>query len=145
MSAHDITDWTTEVEPRLYLGGQNAALQKNVLAAAGVTHILCVGSELEMPFGDTFVYLRLPVEDLHSQDITKYSGLTNYFIDCGRRKGKVLVHCYKGASRSASVVLQYLMFEHGWGYERAKSYLCSRHPGTSPNAGFEKQMRSIKY
>ena len=41
------------------------------------------------------------------------------FIDEGRRAGGVLVFCTAGVSRSATIVMAYLMQLHKWTYSRA--------------------------
>ena len=55
-------------------------------------------------------YLRLAVEDSPSTDMTSPIELSLAFINEAKAKGEsVLVHCDRGASRSATIVLAYLM------------------------------------
>lgn len=42
--------------------------------------------------------------------------------------GRVLVHCVKGVSRSASVVVAYLMKTQQWGFDQALEYVRARRP-----------------
>jgi len=46
------------------------------------------------------------------------------------------VHCMAGRSRSATVVLAYLMTRHGMSLADAYQFLKSKRPGISPNLGY---------
>ena len=52
-----------------------------------------------------------------------------------------LISSRVGASRSASMVLAYLINRNGWDYETAESYLKLRHKQTNPNSNFKHQLR----
>lgn len=56
---------------------------------------------------------------------------------------KVLVHCFGGVSRSASVVISYLMIKHNMSYEKAYMHVKIKRNIICPNPGFKRQLRSI--
>ena len=56
----------------------------------------------------------------------------------------VLVHCRKGRSRSATVVISYLMSRHGFGRSEALNWVKDRRPSVSPNAGFMQQLLDLQ-
>ncbi len=58
--------------------------------------------------------------------------------------GVVLVHCYAGVSRSASVVIGYLMWKRGWGFQRAYDHVRKARPCISPNYGFKMQLQQFE-
>ena len=62
------------------------------------------------------------------------------FIKLAMEKGKVLVHCYAGVSRSATIVLAYLMQEHNLSFNAAYKLVKSKRPFISPNDGFRSQL-----
>lgn len=62
----------------------------------------------ELPY-----YLYLPADDHESFDISKYFEEAIEFIDNKRRKTNVLIHCMAGVSRSVTLVLAYLIKNHG--------------------------------
>ena len=55
----------------------------------------------------------------------------------------VAVHCYMGISRSATVVLHYLLTHHmrGQGLNTACRFLRNHRPVVSPNIGFQQLLR----
>jgi len=52
----------------------------------------------------------------------------------------VLVHCFAGVSRSATIVLAYLMQEHGMSYTEAMKFVKAARWFINPNEGFRKQL-----
>ncbi|ORC86415.1 putative dual-specificity protein phosphatase [Trypanosoma theileri] len=49
---------------------------------------------------------------------------------------RVLVHCQRGRSRSATIVLAYLIRRNGWTVAEALRYVSRRRPRVEPNLGF---------
>jgi protein-tyrosine phosphatase len=54
--------------------------------------------------------------------------------------GRVFVHCFAGVSRSATIVIAYLMKEHGLSFNSAIKFVKSKRPQINPNDGFRKQL-----
>jgi predicted patatin/cPLA2 family phospholipase len=63
-----------------------------------------------------------------------------FIKECLQMGGRVLVHCFAGVSRSASVVIAYLMREHGQTFVDALNYTRRRRPIVFPNFGFQRQL-----
>jgi hypothetical protein len=57
---------------------------------------------------------------------------------------KILVHCRAGISRSASVVIYYLMRSRGVSYRDALNYLQSKRPIVNPNPWYRQQLLDIE-
>ncbi|CAL2271501.1 unnamed protein product [Prunus armeniaca] len=51
----------------------------------------------------------VPLRDMDDENLLDYLDACVDFIDKGRKKGSVLVHCFAGVSRSASIITAYLM------------------------------------
>eukprot|EP01017_Pseudomicrothorax_dubius_P009562 TRINITY_DN13274_c0_g1_i1.p1 TRINITY_DN13274_c0_g1~~TRINITY_DN13274_c0_g1_i1.p1 ORF type:complete len:199 (-),score=13.95 TRINITY_DN13274_c0_g1_i1:153-749(-) len=62
------------------------------------------------------------------------------FIEEGRRKGTVLVHCMWGASRSPTAVIAYLMRYHGYTFEKGYKFVRKKRNCVFPNEGFIAQL-----
>src|SRR5271154_6744959 len=93
----------------LYLGNLKDASNEKLLQQYGITHIL--GLVNGQPRFDNIIYLVYNnVDDHPNQNILQYFGQSISFIDKAINKGgKVLVHCFAGVSRSATIVIAYLM------------------------------------
>uniref|UniRef100_A0A8C7UE97 Dual specificity phosphatase 19a n=1 Tax=Oncorhynchus mykiss TaxID=8022 RepID=A0A8C7UE97_ONCMY len=118
------------IKPYLILGSQDA-----------VSHILNVAYGVENAFPDLFIYKTLSILDVSDTDITSYFQECSKFIDQNR---VVLVHCNSGVSRSASVVIGYLMSREGKPFDDAFALVKSAWPATCPNPGFVEQLKGFK-
>ena len=54
---------------------------------------------------------------------------------------KVLVHCWAGASRSATIVIAYIMWKYKTSVEDAINYVLQKRTQILPNSGFQKQLK----
>lgn len=131
-----------------FAGSQEIAQDLHSMERANITHILNVTPEVNSFFPDKFVYKQIPIPDLPSADITKYFQECFDFIDEARGStgtdGVVLVHCYYGASRSATVVIAYLIKYERMRFREALEYLQILRPDTKPNDGFQKQLKDFE-
>ena len=115
------------------------------------THILNYYKQNNIDF--LFLYLN----DLPSENITKYFDVSYEFIDKNIKKGNnVLVHCMAGISRSSTLILNYLMRKY---YERNiyqnKCSECvlnyflravkTKRQIINPNTGFINQLKNYYY
>lgn len=56
----------------------------------------------------------------------------------------MLVQCHAGASRSASIVIAYLMRKNGWGFLKAAEFVREKRPRVKPNQGFVEQLKEYE-
>jgi protein-tyrosine phosphatase len=80
------------------------------------------------------------VEDSEEENLRQYFEKTDSFIDTHRKNGNVLVHCMAGVSRSATVVIAYLMKTNKWKYEETLKYVREKRNIVGPNEGFLRQL-----
>lgn len=74
-------------------------------------------------------------------DLLPHIEASNAFIAGARaRGGAVLVHCYAGQSRSAALVIAYLMQSQGMGLMDAWALTRAARPCAQPNSGFLRQL-----
>lgn len=100
----------SKITDHLFIGSLDDAFNDEFLDSNGITCIVNVASELNIPERVRHQYLWLGVDDdSETDDITRILPKTlNYItsnIDSGR---KVLIHCLEGKSRSVCVGLAYL-------------------------------------
>ncbi|EMD49509.1 leucine rich repeat and phosphatase domain containing protein [Entamoeba histolytica KU27] len=128
----------------LYLGSYANAHNKNYLQKMGITHILTIGP-LQPMFPELFTYKQINIDDSVKEDISIYFEECFQFIEQARNSGgAVLVHCAAGISRSASIVIAYLMKKNQWTYEYSYKYVLERRPIICPNSSFMKQLKEYE-
>ena len=90
-------------------------------------------------------YMRIMIDDLPSSRISAHFYICINFIEEARRnKKKVLVNCYAGISRSASIVIVYLMYLMGFSVDEALKFLRFKRGIVNPNVGFLEQLRMFE-
>ena len=85
-------------------------------------------------------FLELRMVDIDDQPLFPKLEIAYKFIKLNN-KGNILIHCYRGKSKSACIVAFYLMKEKGWDYDRCYQYMKERRPIAEPNPGFAEQLR----
>lgn len=141
-----------EVIPGLYLGPYSAAIKSQLpsLLQSGITHIICVRQDIEANFikpnfPDKFKYLVLNIADTATENIIQHFHKVRTFIDEALNSGgRVLVHGNAGISRSAALVLAYLMEKYGLSQTRAYTIVQQRRFCINPNEGFMAQLREYE-
>ncbi|XP_033209319.1 serine/threonine/tyrosine-interacting protein B-like [Belonocnema kinseyi] len=141
-----------EVVPGLYLGPYSSASRANLqaLTECGITHIVCVRQDIEAHFikpnfPDKFKYLVLNIADAATENIIQHFQRVRTFIDDALREGgQVLVHGNAGISRSAALVLAYVMETYGLTQARAYTIVQQRRFCINPNDGFMAQLREYE-
>ncbi|KAG1662414.1 hypothetical protein FOA52_012347 [Chlamydomonas sp. UWO 241] len=131
-----------EVEPGLYLSGERAASNKELLSSCGITHVLnCVGFTAKDHFSSTLQYRTYCLRDTPGEDIMAvlYDAL-DFIHEALRDGGRVLVHCSQGVSRSATLVIAYLMWRSGKSYSEVYGHVKGARAVASPNIGFTCQL-----
>ena len=128
----------------LYISNMFTASNYGLLKLKRITHVLIVAKYINPPFPKDFKYKTIPADDLPTFRLSKYFDECVRFIDEGRKTGKVLVHCAAGVSRSATVVVCYVMAHLGKSSTEALAYVKSKHSTAFPNAGFLKQLKSYE-
>ncbi|XP_068668835.1 protein-tyrosine-phosphatase MKP1-like [Aristolochia californica] len=132
----------SKVAEHIYLGGDAVARDRDILIKNGITHVLnCVGFVSPEYFKADFVYKTLWLQDSPSEDITSILyDVFDYFEDVREQRGRVLVHCCQGVSRSTSLVIAYLMWREGQSFEDAFQYVKAARGIADPNMGFTCQL-----
>ncbi|KAL6969370.1 Phosphoric monoester hydrolase [Sarracenia purpurea var. burkii] len=132
----------SRIADHIYLGSDAVAKNRQVLRENGITHVLnCVGFVCPEYFKDELVYMTLWLQDSPSEDITSILyDVFDYFEDVREKGGRVFAHCCQGVSRSASLVIAYLMWRERQSFENAFRYVKTARAVTNPNMGFACQL-----
>lgn len=124
----------------LFQGRGDQATNQRIINTLNITHIVNI-SEHKNAFPSKIKYLKLPLEDMASTNLSHHFEKTSAFIDEAlNNDGRVLVHCNLGISRSSTITLAYLMKFKRWKLDEAFKFLKGRRTSSSPNSGFLKQL-----
>ena len=132
-----------QITPEIYLGNNSSATNVSKLKELGINKVLSVmdcGSP-KYKDEDNIVHKTVSVCDVSSQHIIKYFGECLNFM---KGKEKVLVHCMAGASRSATVVMAYLMWNEKKTFHFAFNFVKEKRFIVYPNAGFKEQLQMFE-
>ncbi|XP_066227497.1 serine/threonine/tyrosine-interacting-like protein 2 [Saccopteryx leptura] len=139
-----------EVWPNVFIAEKSVAVNKSRLKRLGVTHILNAAHGTGVYTGPEFYggldiqYLGVEVDDFPEVDISQHFRKAAEFLDEAllTYRGKVLVSSEMGISRSAVLVVAYLMiFHHMTVLEGLMTVRKKR--AIYPNDGFLRQLREL--
>ena len=137
---------------RIYLGPEQAARRKELPHEN--LGVVTATTTISPPFVQTngrIRFCQVPILDEEEADLLLYLPGTTYFIhsclyndtqhhDQQHTTTTVLVHCQFGVSRSASIVLAYLMKYHDFSLTQALDHVRQRRLIIDPNPGFRRQL-----
>lgn len=115
-----------EIEPRLFLGNCTAARNIQFLKSKRISHILTIDS-FPIP---NYVCSSASVANkyIHISDMSR-ENILEHFEDCisfiedalkdPNGVNCILVHCFYGVSRSATIVIAYMMKKYSISYQKA--------------------------
>ena len=128
-----------EITDKLYLGDLLGAFNVEKLKSLGIKKVLSViiGTFSKYKESDNIIQKTIWVNDVPWQNIIKYFGECLNFI---KGDDKVLVHCAAGVSRSASIVIAYIMWDKKMSFEEAFEFVESKRK-IGPNNGFIEQLK----
>ncbi|XP_043733814.1 serine/threonine/tyrosine-interacting-like protein 2 [Cervus elaphus] len=139
-----------EVWPNIFIAEKSVAVNKGRLKRLGITHILNAAHGTGVYTGPEFYtgleiqYLGVEVDDFPEVNISQHFRKAAEFLDEAllTYRGKVLVSSEMGISRSAVLVVAYLMIFHNMAVLEALMTVRKKR-AIYPNDGFLKQLREL--
>jgi hypothetical protein len=124
----------------LYLSNAETANDHEYLKSLGIKQILTIGKELTPHINPDFECIFIPIDDCINENISKYFNIAYSFIE----KAPTLVHCYAGISRSATLVINYVMRKKNMHLNEALEFVRNVRPIVRPNKGFMVNLKILQ-
>ncbi|KAJ7042302.1 protein-tyrosine phosphatase-like protein [Mycena alexandri] len=128
----------------LYLGSLTASNDHPLLRSHGITHLVQALEASWAPpalASDGFSTFSVDIRDKESVDIGPHLERACVWIEGALRRGEgVLVHCQQGVSRSPSIIIAYLIRNHGMSYADALAFVKRKRACAKPNPGFARAL-----
>ena len=128
------------LENKLYLGGIISSFVKEEMKKIGITHILMVGYFMTPLYPEDFKYENIEVNDNKNENIIRYLVKGIKFID---ESNVCYTHCQLGKSRSAAVVMAYVMYKKRIHFSEAFDFVKEKRNVAFPNEGFQWQLEDF--
>jgi len=87
---------------------------------------------------------KFEVQDVELQDLTSYYQQSFDFFDKHRKTTNVYCHCFAGVSRSATIVIAYLMKTYNISFQEALNHTRNQRSQIYPNQGFIRQLKALE-
>ena len=128
-----------EIIENLYLGDLSGAENIDKIKKLGIKKVLSLLNGVFPNYDekDNIIHKTLNVNDFDEENIIKYFGECFNFI---KGDDKILVHCAAGASRSATVVIAYIMWNKKMSFKEALEFVQNKRNIVCPNPGFKDQL-----
>ena len=135
----------TKIVDHLYLGNAYNASNFNQLDEFNITSVLNITNEIPNYFEEdiNFDYLKISIDDTNNETIINHLDIALKFLNETKKEKpnqNVLVHCYMGSSRSASIILAYLIKYYRLTLDDALKLLKEKRPVVNINVDFWKDL-----
>lgn len=141
----DDTSDITAISDSIFISNMSTTTNRVLLNQLGITHILSVVSSMTPLYPEDFIYKHVIAYDLPDFNLSaEFLESARYIQKAISEGGKILVHCVKGASRSVSIVLAYLIYVNFNNMNATElleyvKFTCKR-TVAKPNIGFLQQL-----
>lgn len=129
----------TKVHDGLYLGSAYNASCWYTLEKLNIKYVVNVTVEISNYYESSgIIYYRIPIRDDNNESIQSYFDESCNKIEefLSKKDGNVLVHCYMGASRSATIVARYIAKKKEIDIVDVLAYLTEMRPIVNPTHQF---------
>jgi hypothetical protein len=143
---HEFPATPSLIWPNLFLGSEDDADNLEILTKFGVTGIVQVGCRGRIAYPDTISTIFISSIDSPFFNLSeKFDEAFEWIDKFTSNNGTCFVHCKRGVSRSATVVIAYLMKKNNWTLKESYDFVLRARPVVDPNVGFYCQLREFDF
>ena len=130
------------ITDNIWLGNYFSSKNIEVLKKEGIEKVLTIMDDFGPVYkNNDFIHKKIEIDDVETENIIQYFGECLNFMKDNK---KILVHCMAGASRSATIVIAYLMWTKKMKFIDALNYTQSKRTIVDPNSGFKEQLKMFE-
>ena len=131
-----------QITDKIYLGNEDTARDKELLKKLNISNILICAEGCNTFYPDEYKYKILYLDDAVDEDLLSWIKEAFEFIDSS--KDNIYIHCVMGISRSASIVIAYIMYKNKMTFNEAFDFVAKKRKVISPNTGFQNQLKKFE-
>lgn len=141
-----MTNWN-QITPHIYIGNIFSVIDKTLFEEHNITNVISLVPNGPLKVKYPHVKIREHFfDDVDTEDIICHSEILYHEIErIIEANGKVLVHCNAGKSRSAGIVIYYLIKKYKKGPKEIYDFVKQQKPDIQPNKGFYKQLMDLPF
>ena len=129
----------TPIIDNLYLGNACDASYYYKLKQSNIKYIINVTTEIPNYFKNDFEYFNISINDINSESFSNeiFNNVLDFIYKINdKNDGNILIHCYMGSSRSATIILLYLMDKYDYSLEKALKFIKEKRDIVNINTQF---------
>ena len=111
----------------LHFAQNDEALKENNIKA------VVAAVDLSIAYDSNISVHKLSLRDSEDEEVRYTFFPAIRFIENERKRGNVLIHCAAGISRSATLLIAYLMHKYQTTFEDCLVFVCLKRPCVQPN------------
>ncbi|ORC90452.1 putative dual specificity protein phosphatase or MAP kinase phosphatase [Trypanosoma theileri] len=141
----------TDINDMVSIGSWRDAANEELLRQHRITHVLNVARELipeeELHRMESINFVKskcIPLSDSLNEELEQHFDEAFEFIRNATHNGRVLVHCRRGISRSAAIVIAYMMASEGQSFRTAFENVYRKRPCISLNLSFIQRLEDYE-
>ncbi len=144
---HTFFSTPTHIIDNIYLGSAFNASHFDTLTNINIGLIINMTSEISNYHSDKMIYKKYPIYDNNAESIKPYlEKIYNQIISYQELNNNknIFIHCFMGASRSATVVAYYLMKKHNYSVDDAIKFMKHKRNVVNPTMLFYQELKEIE-
>ncbi len=144
---HTFFSTPTHIVDNIYLGSAFNASHYDTMKQFNIGFIINMTSEISNYHCDCIIYKKYPIYDNNAESIKPYlEKIYDQIIgyqELNNNKN-IFIHCFMGASRSATVVAYYLMRKHKYTVDGAIKFMKQKRNVVNPTMLFYEELNEIE-
>ena len=135
----------SQITNNIFLGNMLGAENSTIMNNNNIKYIINCTRTIPNYFESNYTYLRIPIDDTFSQHIENYFDITYDFITKAiDNNNNIFIHCHAGVSRSATILIAYLMRKNNIDVNTALNIVKNKRSIINPNIEFMDALNNYK-